>query len=61
MNLYAILQRAQLLEGFRLLQRRRLPADEAEQQIAPVAVDALVAEIGWRRRARERDRAAREK
>src|SRR5438034_1932394 len=56
-NSYSILQRAQLLERFRPLQRRRFPADEAQKKIAPVTVDALVAKILRPRRglANERD------
>ena len=45
LNFYAILQRAQLLEGFCLLQRRGFPADEAQEQFAAITVDALVAEV----------------
>src|SRR5947207_7272675 len=56
-NSYSILQRAQLLEGFGPLQRRRFPADEAKKQFPRVTVDALVTQIQrqgcWNWRARE--------
>src|ERR1051326_2842115 len=56
-NSYSILQRAQLFEGFHPFQRRSFPANETKKQIAPVAVDALVAEMRCRFRgiADERD------
>ena len=54
-NSYSILQRAQLLEGFRPFQRRCFPADETQKQIARVTVNSLVAEIqgtgSWNRSA----------
>jgi hypothetical protein len=45
LNLYSILQRAQLFEAFRALERRSFPTDEAKQQISRVTVNALVAKI----------------
>jgi hypothetical protein len=45
LNLYSILQRTQLFEGFRALEGRRFPTDETEQEIASIAINALVAEI----------------
>src|SRR5256885_16899650 len=44
-NSYSILQRAQLLEGFRAFQWRSFPANETQQQIARVSVDPLMAKI----------------
>src|SRR4051812_20082325 len=41
-NSYSILQRAQLLERFTLLQRRSFPAHEAQEQVAAVAINALM-------------------
>src|SRR4051812_33998732 len=41
-NSYSILQRAQLLERFGLLQRRSFPAHKPEEQVSRIAVNALV-------------------
>src|ERR1700736_1765570 len=45
MNLYTIFKRAQLLERFGALKRRRLPFDELQKRVASKTVDALMAQI----------------
>src|SRR3954453_13215618 len=62
MNSYTILQRSQLLERFSAFKRRWFPADEAQQKVARVAVDALMTKRanGPTRVTHERNRTARE-
>ena len=61
MNPYTILQRAQLLERFSLLQRRWFPSHKLQKHRATEAIDALMTEkqagtmaLGrWNQRARK--------
>src|SRR4029077_6255764 len=62
MNLYTIFKRAQLLERFGALQRRRFPAHEIKKRFAAKTVNALMAQIFYWNRAiaGKGDRVARE-
>ena len=45
MNPYTIFKRAQLLERFRLFERRWFPFHELKERLTPKSVDALVTQI----------------